>query len=37
MMAVAPRGRPMTFLPESSVLITYSLACFVLFITPGRT
>jgi len=25
----------MTFLPESSVLITYSLACFVLFITPG--
>src|SRR6185295_13364350 len=25
----------MTFLPESSVLITYSLACVVLFITPG--
>ena len=25
----------MTFLPESSVLLTYSLACFVLFITPG--
>lgn len=25
----------MTFLPDSSVLITYSLACVVLFITPG--
>jgi threonine/homoserine/homoserine lactone efflux protein len=25
----------MTFLPEPSVLLTYSLACFVLFITPG--
>jgi threonine/homoserine/homoserine lactone efflux protein len=25
----------MTFLPEASVLLTYSLACFVLFITPG--
>jgi threonine/homoserine/homoserine lactone efflux protein len=29
------RGHPMTFLPELSVLITYSLACTVLFITPG--
>ena len=26
---------PMTFLPEPAVLIAYSLACFVLFITPG--
>jgi threonine/homoserine/homoserine lactone efflux protein len=26
---------PMTFLPETSVILTYSLACFVLFITPG--
>ena len=25
----------MTFLPEPSVLIAYSLACFILFITPG--
>jgi threonine/homoserine/homoserine lactone efflux protein len=25
----------MSFLPETSVLITYSLACVVLFITPG--
>ena len=25
----------MTFLPDASVLLTYSLACFVLFITPG--
>jgi threonine/homoserine/homoserine lactone efflux protein len=25
----------MTFLPEPSVLLTYSLACLVLFITPG--
>jgi threonine/homoserine/homoserine lactone efflux protein len=25
----------MTFLPDSGVLITYSIACFVLFITPG--
>jgi threonine/homoserine/homoserine lactone efflux protein len=25
----------MTFLPEPSVLLTYSLACIVLFITPG--
>ena len=25
----------MTFLPDLSVLLTYSLACFVLFITPG--
>jgi threonine/homoserine/homoserine lactone efflux protein len=25
----------MTFLPETSVLLTYSLACFALFITPG--
>ena len=25
----------MTFLPETSVLLTYSLACFVLFVTPG--
>ncbi len=25
----------MTFLPEPAVLIAYSLACFVLFITPG--
>ena len=25
----------MTFLPETSVILTYSLACFVLFITPG--
>jgi threonine/homoserine/homoserine lactone efflux protein len=25
----------MTFLPEASVLLAYSLACFVLFITPG--
>ena len=25
----------MTFLPESSILLTYSLACIVLFITPG--
>src|ERR687890_343946 len=26
---------PMTFLPETSIILTYSLACFVLFITPG--
>jgi threonine/homoserine/homoserine lactone efflux protein len=25
----------MTFLPDTSVLLTYSIACFVLFITPG--
>jgi len=25
----------MTFLPDPGVLLTYSLACFVLFITPG--
>lgn len=25
----------MTFLPDWSILLTYSLACFVLFITPG--
>ena len=25
----------MTFLPEPAVLLAYSLACFVLFITPG--
>src|SRR3712207_5885280 len=25
----------MTFLPDPSTLLTYSLACFVLFITPG--
>ncbi|HEX8165934.1 MAG TPA: LysE family translocator [Beijerinckiaceae bacterium] len=25
----------MTFLPETGVLLAYSLACFVLFITPG--
>ena len=25
----------MTFLPDFSVLLTYSLACFVLFVTPG--
>lgn len=25
----------MTFLPDASVLLSYSLACFVLFITPG--
>src|SRR5215212_11638749 len=25
----------MSFLPEPSILLTYSLACFVLFITPG--
>src|SRR3954470_5872230 len=25
----------MTFLPDPAVLLTYSLACFVLFITPG--
>jgi threonine/homoserine/homoserine lactone efflux protein len=25
----------MTFIPETSVLLAYSLACFVLFITPG--
>jgi threonine/homoserine/homoserine lactone efflux protein len=25
----------MTFLPDTSVLLAYSLACFVLFITPG--
>ena len=25
----------MTFLPETSTLLTYSLACLVLFITPG--
>src|SRR5215210_4249563 len=25
----------MTFLPDADVLLTYSLACFVLFITPG--
>src|SRR5215210_1991660 len=25
----------MTFLPEASVILTYSIACFVLFITPG--
>jgi len=25
----------MTFLPDAGVLLTYSLACFVLFITPG--
>src|SRR5918995_5955421 len=25
----------MTFLPDSAVLLAYSLACFVLFITPG--
>jgi threonine/homoserine/homoserine lactone efflux protein len=27
--------RPMSFVPETSVLATYSVACFVLFITPG--
>src|SRR5215217_3784441 len=26
---------PMSFLPESGVLLAYSLACFALFITPG--
>jgi threonine/homoserine/homoserine lactone efflux protein len=26
---------PMTFLPDAAVLLAYSLACFVLFITPG--
>src|SRR5215213_1150288 len=26
---------PMTFLPDLAVLLAYSLACFVLFITPG--
>jgi threonine/homoserine/homoserine lactone efflux protein len=26
---------PMTFLPDSAVLFAYSVACFVLFITPG--
>src|SRR3954470_18018452 len=25
----------MTFLPDGSTLLTYSLACFMLFITPG--
>src|SRR5690606_9318758 len=31
-----PSDEPsMTFLPDASTLITYSLACFVLFITPG--
>ena len=25
----------MTFLPDLNVLLAYSLACFVLFITPG--
>jgi len=25
----------MTFLPDTSVLLAYSLACFVLFVTPG--
>src|SRR5919199_3583388 len=25
----------MTFLPEPAVLLTYTAACFVLFITPG--
>src|SRR5919202_5908686 len=25
----------MTFLPDSDVLLAYTLACFVLFITPG--
>ena len=25
----------MTFLPEATVLVAYSVACFVLFITPG--
>ncbi|OYU48071.1 MAG: threonine transporter RhtB [Rhizobiales bacterium PAR1] len=25
----------MTFLPDTSTLITYSIACFILFITPG--
>jgi threonine/homoserine/homoserine lactone efflux protein len=27
----------MTFLPDAPVLLAYSLACFVLFITPGPT
>jgi threonine/homoserine/homoserine lactone efflux protein len=25
----------MTFLPDASILLTYSVACFILFITPG--
>ncbi len=25
----------MTFLPDTSILLTYSVACFILFITPG--
>jgi threonine/homoserine/homoserine lactone efflux protein len=28
-------GAAMTFLPDASVLLTYSIACFVLFATPG--
>jgi threonine/homoserine/homoserine lactone efflux protein len=30
-----PSEAAMTFLPDFSVLLTYSLACFVLFVTPG--
>ena len=30
-----PASAAMTFLPDPAVLIAYSLACFVLFITPG--
>lgn len=30
-----PLLESMTFLPETSTMIAYSLACFVLFITPG--
>jgi threonine/homoserine/homoserine lactone efflux protein len=29
------RSAAMTFLPDAAVLLAYSLACFVLFITPG--
>ncbi|CAA9326650.1 MAG: hypothetical protein AVDCRST_MAG90-1268 [uncultured Microvirga sp.] len=30
-----PQGEPLTFLPDAGILFAYSLACFVLFITPG--
>ena len=32
---IVPASKPMTFLPEPAVLAAYSLACLVLFITPG--
>jgi threonine/homoserine/homoserine lactone efflux protein len=28
-------NNPMSFVPETSVLLTYSVACFILFVTPG--